>query len=260
MIMFKFTSRLLGVLIAFVVFASTVLPGISHAEEGTDVIAVPQVITDNAVERVVLTTENGIVTKATFNKELNTLIIEEEGKDEVALNIGELSEAYIQTGAIETKSKGLFEQPVSRGISISPPVVPGVEVMATSTTSQNTFINYEYTITHSSPEKWQLRRPNGDSLVKYYYKDTTRTSSNASNLASFQSAVENINYLELRAIGGSLTTLGLAWLAFILSVPTAGSGTLTAGLAALGAYGATLDTLVKLHRQANLASTYYHRA
>lgn len=257
MVMYKFTSRLMGVLIAFVVFASTVLPGISHAE--TDSTAVTQVLTDNAEERVVLTTQDGIVTKATFNKELNTLIIEEEGEDEVALNIGELSEEYIETDAIDAVGSGLFEQTVTRGISLSPPV-SGVDLMATTpTTKQNTFINYEYTITHSSPEKWQLRRPNGESLVKYYYKNTTRTSSNASNLASFQTAVENIDYYEKRAIGTALTSLGLSWLAFILSVPTAGSGTLTAGLAALGAYGAALDALVKLHRNANLASTYYHR-
>lgn len=49
----------------------------------------------------------------------------------------------------------------------------------------------------------------------------------------------------------------MSWLAFILSVPTAGAGTLTAGLAALGAYGATLDSLLKIHQNAKLARGIY---
>ncbi|WP_243292168.1 geobacillin-26 family protein [Bacillus sp. FJAT-47783] len=92
---------------------------------------------------------------------------------------------------------------------------------------------------------------------KYYYKNVTRTSSNGSSLLKYQKYVENINYYEWKAIGGTLTTIGMSWLAFILSVPTAGAGTLTAGLAALGAYGATLDSLLKIHQNAKLARGIY---
>ncbi|MDQ0227292.1 geobacillin-26 family protein [Metabacillus niabensis] len=175
---------------------------------------------------------------ATFDKETNILTIEEEGKEKVVLDLGDISKDYV---ADET-------------ISTSPKVRA-----AASTTKQNTFINFEYTITHGSKEKWQLRRPKENSLVNYYYKNVTRTSSNASNLKSFQSNVESINYYEFVAIRSSLTATELSWLAFILSVPTAGAGTLTAGLAALGAYGSTLNALIKLHTHANYARTYYHR-
>ncbi|MGM0830599.1 MAG: geobacillin-26 family protein [Bacillota bacterium] len=235
--MFKFSSRLVAVLMALFVLAATVLPGISFASsEGT------QVLQDNKNKRIAINVTDGVVTKATFDKKSNTLKIEEKGKETVSIDLEEVSNKYVEENVISedtTKSSDFG-------------------IMA-ATTKQNTWINYEYTITHSSPEKWQLRRPKGDSLVNYYYKNVTRTSSNASNLDKFQTAVENIDYYEWRAIGTSLSTVGLSWLAFILSVPTAGAGTLTAGLAALGAYGATADALLKLHKNANLASTYYHR-
>lgn len=239
--MVKFSSRLLGVLMVFALLASTFLPSVSSAAESEKSEEV-QVIKDNNEGRVAQAVKNGVVTKATFDKEENILRIEEEGKETVVLDLGKISEKYLANGSI------------SDGTS-----KPSGEFGVMATTRQNTFINYEYTITHGSPERWQLRRPQGDSLFHWYYKNVTRNGSNATNLRHFQTAVENIDYYEWRAIGTSLTTVGLSWLAFILSVPTAGAGTLTAGLAALGAYGATLDALINVHRHANYARTYYFR-
>ena len=182
------------------------------------------------------------MTKATFDKDKNILTIEENGTIVTILDLGQLSEQYLEEEAI----------------SIAPKASSNFGIMAV-TTKQDTFINYEYTITSGSLEKWQLRRPKGDSLVNYYYKNTTRTSSNASNLDNFQTAVENINYYEWIAIGSSLTSLGMSWLTFILSVPTAGAATLTTGLAALGAYGTALNALLKIHENANRALSLYGR-
>ncbi|PAD66478.1 hypothetical protein CHH83_23900, partial [Bacillus sp. 7586-K] len=62
---------------------------------------------------------------ATFDKETNILTIEEEGKEKVVLDLGDISKDYV----------------VDETISTSPKVRA-----AASTTKQNTFINFEYTI------------------------------------------------------------------------------------------------------------------
>lgn len=233
--MFKLGKLLLCIMVSLMALAATTLPNVSHAED-VDL----SIIKDSEEERVVMTELDGVVTTAVFNKKENILTIEEDGKETIVLNIGQLAEEYLDDNRISDSDK------------------PEMSLMAT-TTEQNTFINYEYTITHGSPEKWQLRRPDGDSLFYYFYKNVTRTTTNKDDLDKFQGYVENINYYEWKAIGGSLTSLGLSWLSFILSVPTAGAGTLTTGLAALGAYGAALDALLKIHENANYANTYYHR-
>lgn len=246
----KNLGRLVTVLMALVMVLS-VLPGISSASEteGTAILK------DNATERVAETVEGGVTTTATFDKKANILTIEEEGKEPIVIKLGELSQQYLEEKVILAAPNGLTPEiglTPENGLSPSPEIG-----LLAATTKQNTFINYEYTITHSSPEKWQLRRPKDDSILNYYYKNVTRTSGNKTTLSNFQDRVEKINALEWKFIGGSLTTAGLSWLSFILSVPTAGAGTLTAGLAALGAYGATADAMIKIHGHANKARTYY---
>ncbi|WJY26111.1 geobacillin-26 family protein [Sporosarcina trichiuri] len=236
--MLKNVKRILLVLAALILLSTAATPVtvFASASDGS-----PVVLKDTGIERVVQTVTDGVVTKAVYNKKLNLLTIEETGHKPVTYNMTELT-----------------RQAVADELITVSPEEPQLGMLA-ATTKQKTFMNYEYIITHGSTEKWELRRPKEDSLFKYYYKKVNRTASNKGNLASFQTAVENINYYEFKAIGSSLTSLGLSWLSFILSVPTAGAGTLTAGLAALGAYGTALDSLVKLHRHANLANTYYHR-
>lgn len=244
--MMNFFSRLIIVgMVLILVFTS--LPSTGFASENE----VTKVIEDNENERIAETTMDGVSTTATFDKELNVLTIEEEGKEPIVLSLGELSDQYLEEEALSTKSKV-----VSEGGLVPSKDNPEVSIYA-ATTKQNTFINYEYTITHSSPEKWQLRRPKGESLTNYYYKNVTRTSQNSKTLSYFRSQVESINSLEWRFIGSSLTATGLSWLSFILSVPTAGAGTLAAGLAALGAYGSALDAMVKIHGHVNKARAYY---
>lgn len=82
---------------------------------------------------------------------------------------------------------------------------------------------------------------------------------NSSNLSDFQKNVDTIDYLEWKLFGSTLSAIGLSYLSFILSIPTAGAGTLTAGLAALGAYEIALESLVKLAQHANSARIYYFR-
>lgn len=239
--MSKFFGKILIVLITTMVLSTSVSPTLSHAES---TIKDP-VVVENSKKRIAITKENGVVTKAVFDKTTNILTIKENGKEPIIIDLNKTSEEYIANETIKTDVSNTQSNLIS------------AYSLWTPTTKQDTFINYEYTITHSSPEKWQLRRPNGDSLYRYYYKNVTRTSSNGSDLLKFQGYVENIDYYEWKAIGGSLTTLGMSWLSFILSVPTAGAGTLTTGLAALGAYGATLDALVQVHKNANLARGVY---
>ncbi|WP_430789704.1 geobacillin-26 family protein [Virgibacillus flavescens] len=230
-------KKLLGVLLAVVVFGATVLPAISYGETVKEGI---NIVKDNDIERIAVSLEDGEEIEATLDKDSNILTIEEDGEERV-FDLDALAEEYVESGSI---SPDVSSSQTDFGIMAA-------------TTKQNTFINYEYTITHGSPERWQLRRPDGKSLIKYKYQNVTRTTSNKSQLTRYQGYVENINYYEIRAIGTSLTTLGLSFLAFILSVPTAGAGTLTAGLAALGAYGATLDAAVKLGQNANWARATY---
>lgn len=87
--MFKLFGRFLSVLLAVVILGGTVLPGLSRAE--TEISEGTSVITDNSEERVAQTIENGVVTKATFDKKSNTLTIEEEGKEPLVLDLEEIS-------------------------------------------------------------------------------------------------------------------------------------------------------------------------
>lgn len=232
--MLKFPKRVFNVMLALVIFI-TVLPGMSYAKsDGT------QVIKNDSEVRIAETIQNGIVTKATFDKKANILTIEEAGKEKVVIHMDDLPKPSIS-------EKNLSKTPSSE-----------IGIMAT-TIKQDTFSNYEYTITTGSPERWQVRRPDNGSLNSYKYKNVTRTTSNAANLSSYQQTVEKINALEWTFLGGAVTTVGLSWLAFVLSVPTAGAGTLTAGLSALGAYGATLTAGVALSTQFNYAETVYGR-
>ena len=196
-----------------------------------------RVVEDTQDRRVAVYTENEIETVAIYDKENNIITIESPNTETITIDLAE-------------KTENLLEQQSE---------TPNISPMA-RTVKENTFINYEYTITFGSKEVWQLRRPKNDSLINYYYKNVTRNSSNKSNLDNFKRKVDEINDLEFKIIGQSLTTLGASWLSFILSVPTAGGATLTAGLTALGAYGAALNNLVKLHGAARDAEIYYHRA
>ena len=63
---------------------------------------------------------------------------------------------------------------------------------------ENTFSNYEYTITYGSQNTWELRRPDGNAGT-YYFK-TYETTKNAAYLAAFKGYVDTINEIEFAII------------------------------------------------------------
>lgn len=133
-----------------------------------------------------------------------------------------------------------------------------VALARATTTGENTFSNYEYTITHSSPEKWNITMPKGDSVIQKNAKTVTYKSSTKSNLNQFKQSVDKINSLELLILGGASSTVLLAGLALVLvlSMPTAGSGT----LAAAGVYGNVARQIIQLSNEMKNAKIYYMRA
>lgn len=226
---------ILSVFILMVVNHSSIIVHAVGAEknEVTDFV---QIITDNQDERIATYSENGVTTTAIYDKKNSILTIEEPNSEVIIVDLDEVTEEFLDNQ------------------NTNPVITPFA-----STVKENTFMNYEYTITFGSTEKWQLRRPKNGSTINYYYKNVTRNNSNKANLDNFKKTVDNINSLEWKIWGGAITSLGLGWISFILSVPTAGTGSVTTGLAALGAYGNTLNNLVKLHNHAKNAEIYYHR-
>ncbi len=135
-----------------------------------------------------------------------------------------------------------------------------VALARATTTGENTFSSYEYTITHSSPEKWNITMPKGDSVIQKNAKTVTYKSSTKSNLNQFKQSVDKINNLELLILGGTSITLLLSGIALVLSLPTAGSSTLTTALAAVGVYGNVARQIIQLSTEMKNAKIYYMRA
>lgn len=208
-----------------------------------------QIVEDNESERVVEYTEEIGTTVAIYDKENNVLTIESPIDGLMVIDLNKNSEELL-----DQKSTDLSASLVTN---------PGVSILSsTGTVKQNTYSNYEYTITFNKnkSEAWQLRRPKNGSRFNYYYKNITRNSSNAKNLDAFQKQVELINGLELKVIGQITTATALAGISYLLAVPTAGAGTITTGLAALGITGSAANNLLKLKTAQNNAEIYYHRS
>lgn len=205
----RFIIPLTGVLLI-----STLSVGTGHATENEQPISMqeglyPQteIIEETDAKRVVRSLENEVETVATFDKLDNTVTVVVNGKEPITIQLEATSS----------------EQPVA--------------LARAATTGENTFSNYEYTITHSSPEKWNITMPKGDSVIQKNAKTVTYKSSTKSNLNQFKQSVDKINNLELLILGGASITVLLSGIALVLSLPTAGSGTLTTALAAAGVYG-----------------------
>lgn len=174
--------------------------------------------------------ENEVETVATFDKLDNTVTVVVTGGEPVTIQLEATSS----------------EQPVA--------------LARAATTGENTFSNYEYTITHSSPEKWNITMPKGDSVIQKNAKTVTYKSSTKSNLNQFKQSVDKINNLELLILGGASITVLLSGIALVLSLPTAGSGTLTTALAAAGVYGNVARQIIQLSTEMKNAKIYYMRA
>ena len=206
-----------------------------------------EIVEDNAHERVAEYTEEQGTTVATYDKGNNILIIDSPSDGLTIIDLNEKSEQLLGQKSSDS-SMSLIS---NSGFST---------LSSTGSVKQNTYSNYEYTITFGKSEVWQLRRPKNGSMVNYYYKNVTRNSSNATNLNSFKKKVDLINDLEWKIIGQAVAGGGLGFIAFVLSVPTAGSASVTAGLASMGAFGTAMNNSLKLHAANRNAEIYYHRS
>lgn len=228
----RFIIPLTGILLT-----STLSVGTGHAAENEQPISmqegtVPQtkIIEETDAKRVVRSLENEVETVATFDKLDNTVTVIVNGKEPVTIQLEAASS----------------NQPVA--------------LARAATTGENTFSNYEYTITHSSPEKWNITMPKGDSVIQKNAKTVTYKSSAKSNLNQFKQSVDKINNLELLILGGASITVLLSGIALVLSLPSAGSGTLTTALAAAGVYGNVARQIIQLSTEMKNAKIYYMRA
>lgn len=229
----RFIIPLTGILLT-----STLSFGTGHSAENEQPVSiqewdsVPQteIIEETDEKRVVRSLENEVETVATFDKLDNTVTVVVTGEEPVTIQLESTSS----------------EQPVA--------------LARAATTGENTFSNYEYTITHSSPEKWNITMPKGDSVIQKNAKTVIYKSSTKSNLNQFKQSVDKINNLELLILGGASITVLLSGIALVLSLPTAGSGTLTTALAAAGVYGNVARQIIQLSTEMKNAKIYYMRA
>ncbi|MFJ7731218.1 geobacillin-26 family protein [Lysinibacillus sp. NPDC097231] len=194
------------------------------------------VIEDNENFRIVESIENGKPMVATFDKNSNILTTQIKGDDssKLVIDLNELA-------ALEESMK----EPTSGDISAF-----------ASSMKQDTFTNYEYTIEFTSPESWQLRRPNPDNPINWLYKDVKKTTSNATNLGNFKNAVNDLNDYEWKYIGAASGAGILAIAALIVGAINGGAG-IAVGLAAAGVTGAAYNYAISMNRAANDAHYYY---
>lgn len=194
-----------------------------------------KIIQDNKNVRVIESTENGKTSIAILNKNKNVLTLQIKGDDstKVEIDMNEIAETVNSFDNSED-----------------------LATYAASTLEENTFTNYEYTITFSSPEKWQLRRPNPDNMLKYYYKDRTKTTTNSTKLTNFKKEVDNLNYYEWMFIGASSASMIVTVAAVIAAAITSGAG-LAVALAALPISGAAYNYALKMGTAANNAHYWY---
>ncbi|MEH7452483.1 geobacillin-26 family protein [Gottfriedia acidiceleris] len=226
---------------------------ISYANSSVIPFVNINLIKSNEVENVVSITENKITKTATFDKINKDLTIQRENEEPFILVISELADASL----IQEDYIGNIEYVLSLSENGSIDEVQNLIESRVAKTTENTFSNYEYTITHSSPEKWEIRKPKGSSLISKEAKKVTYNSSTKGNLNSFKSQVDKINSLEWQIFGGALSATGLSILTLVLSLPNAGGSTLTS--AALGVYGATATKVLSLHTAMKNARIYYYR-
>jgi hypothetical protein len=197
-----------------------------------------KIIEDNKNVRIVESTENGVTSRAVYNKKSRILTNEIVGdkSTKVVLDLDKLErEAASKTADPENSSIGILA----------------------STLEENTFSNMEYTITYSSPQKWQLRRPQPGTLNSTYYKNVTRTSSNSTTLDNFKSQVDQLNDAELKFIG-SAAGAGITWLASLVIASLSGGAGVATALVAAGITGAAYNYGIAVERHAKNALHYYH--
>lgn len=242
----KFLGKVGAITLSATMLAGGILPSISYASNGIvqtqviDGIKIETLKETRAVKKV-RSTENGITTIAEFNKTANVLTITEDGKEPIVIDIDKAVNEYLESQ--NTTLEELEQAQVqSRGVI----------------REENTYTNYEYTISKSgSTESWQIRTPKGSSLTALNKKTKTYNSSTKSNLNSFKSKVDQIDKLELQILGGITLTFFFTCATVILAGTSAGA--VATGLAAVGAAGTTANRFLTLFAAQKDAKLYYGR-
>lgn len=125
--------------------------------------------------------------------------------------------------------------------------------------NQNTFSNYEYTITFSTNNLYELRRPDGSMNGTYFFTTHMKEGYNKEYIDSFISAVEQINALEKKIIGH----LGFAAVLAGVSIALSGGAAAafwTPYLASLTQDVAVMNCAAELDSQCNVANMNYFNA
>lgn len=100
---------------------------------------------------------------------------------------------------------------------------------------ENTWSNYEYTITYGTTNKWQLRRPD-DIKFNWVYFDTYETEDNKEYLDAFKKAVDEVNIEE----GAVVTAIGLTGLSVVAAAAAGAGAIFTGGTLSAAAWQAIL--------------------
>lgn len=193
-----------------------------------------KIIKDDENERVVETIENGVTSIGVFNKKNNELTTEVKGNksSQVKIDLDEVDSSDFsddQQGDISTFA---------------------------ATRVENTYSNYEYTITYTSPQKWQLRRPKPNTLNSTYYKNVTLSKKNSGNLNNFKKQVDLLNDYELKFIGAA-SGATILWLASLVVASLNGGAGVAVALVAVGVTGAAYNYGIAVERSAKNAQHYY---
>jgi len=187
---------------------------------------------DENVRIVESVNEAGKKSVATFDKVKNTMLVENDGEVPVFIDLSKAVELKGQIDNDEIKAGTMA-----------------------SVVSQYTFTNYEYEITQSSPKKWKIFRPKGNSAFDQYFKQTNEGTHNKEYLTSFKKTVDRIDGLEKTAIGLCGTAL---FLTVVMVVATAGIAT-PAAYAALGVVGADIPFMINLDSAQEDAEYWYEQ-
>lgn len=186
-----------------------------------------QILANNDTVCIVREVTTDGVTIATNNKETGILTIEKYDDSESSL----LSTDTLDLNAIAKSVEEELQTPTTTSLN--------------EYIYQHTFSNREYDIfIHPNSTHWKIR--SGDNTKSIY-----ESSSNASTLDNFRSAVEDVNAAEFTLIGA--VGAGVA----VTAITAFMSGGLAAGIAAAGGSAAAVAAFASLNSAINSADYYF---
>lgn len=207
--MFKM-KKLLSTVLAMAMTVSLVIPSYAiNASENYNLV----VVEDNVNVRIVETSDENYAYRTTLNKIKNTI-----DHEMISLTTRSVKKA----DTVELDGLIMLNDELT------------VDTRAHQL-QENTFINYEYTKTYGSTNRWQIRRPKLNYLTWYYY-DVEETSRNISYLNTFKRHVDDINYEE----GAVIASIGMAGLSYIVVGASTWGALLTGGVLSPAQWGSIL--------------------